>query len=131
VGVREGKRRQEGEGLPTSGTETATDPNPVVLLVVRLLAPAPVANDRITLTNGASPQDDVGALLGPIRLQLVRRERKWDKKNRNSSGLCPALTFPRSEPEAEPLLLKRKLQLEENNASRLQRLKARFIGLAG
>jgi len=79
VGVREGKRRQEGEGLPTTGAETATDPNPVVLLVVRLLPPAPVANDRIALTNGASPQDDVGALFGPIGLQLVRRERKWDK----------------------------------------------------
>ena len=131
MGVRERKRREEGKGLPATGAETATDPNPVVLLVVRLLAASSVANDRIALTNGASPQDDVGALLGPIRLQLVRRKRKWDKKNRNSSGLCPALTVPRSEPEAEPLLLKRKLQLEENNASRLQRLKARFNGLAG
>ena len=95
---------------------TATDRNPVVMLVVRLLAASSVAGDRIALTNGASPQDDVGALLGPIRLQLARRARKWDKKNRSSSGLCPALTFPRSEPEAGPLLLKRKLQLEENNA---------------
>jgi hypothetical protein len=33
---------------------------------------------------------------------------------------------PTRNPEAEPLLLKRKLQLEENNASRLQRLKVRF-----
>jgi len=45
--------------------------------------------------------------------------------------LYPGADPPRSEPEAEPLLLKRKLQLEENNASRLQRLKARFNGLAG
>ena len=42
-----------------------------------------------------------------------------------------ALTFPRSEPEAEPLLLKRRLQLEENNASRLQLLEMRFKRLAG
>jgi hypothetical protein len=36
-------------------------------------------------------------------------------------GLCPALTWPRSEPPAEPLLLIRKEpQLEENNASQLQ-----------
>ena len=41
-------------------------------------------------------------------------------------GSALALTFPRSEPEAEPLLLKRKLQLEENNASRLQLLETRF-----
>jgi hypothetical protein len=31
-----------------------------------------------------------------------------------------ALTFPGSEPEAEPFLLKAKSQLEENNASRLR-----------
>jgi hypothetical protein len=95
VGVREGKRRQEGEGLPTTGTETATDPNPVVMLVVRLLAASPVANDRIALTKGASPQDDIGARLGPIGLQLARRHRKWDKKNRSSSGLCPGVDLPK------------------------------------
>ena len=49
-----------------------------MLLIVRLLAAPSVTGDRIAFTNGASPQDDVGALLGPIRLQLVRRDRKWD-----------------------------------------------------
>jgi hypothetical protein len=72
------------------------------MLIVRLLAASSVAGDRIALTNGASPQDDVGALFGPIRLRLVRRDRKWDKKNRGSLGLCPGVDLPRSEPEAEP-----------------------------
>ena len=85
--VRERKRREEGEGLPATGAETATDANPVVMLIVRLLAPAPVANDRIVLTNGTAPQDDVGALLGPIGFNLALRGGKWDKQNRSSSGL--------------------------------------------
>jgi hypothetical protein len=40
--------------------------------------------------------------------------------------LCPGIDPPRSELEAELLLLKRKFQLEENTASRLRPL---FIGL--
>jgi hypothetical protein len=66
-----------------------------MMLVVRLLAASPVAGDRIALTNGASPQDDIGALLGPIGLRLARRYRKWDKKNRSSSGLCPGVDLPK------------------------------------
>jgi hypothetical protein len=108
VRVRERKRREESEGLTATGAVAAPDPNPVVMLIVRLLAAAPMADDGIALTNGTSPQDNVGALFGPVGFQLVRRRGKWDKKNRNSSGLCPGVDLPRSEPEAEPLLLKRK-----------------------
>jgi hypothetical protein len=95
VGVREGKRRQKGERLPATLAVTATDWDPVMVLIVRLLAASSVTGDRIALTNGTSPQDDVGALFGPIGLQLVRRDRKWDKKNRSSSGLCPGVDLPK------------------------------------
>jgi hypothetical protein len=103
VGVRERKWRQEGEGLRATRTATAPDPNPIVMLIVRLLAAASVADDRITFTNGASSQEDVGALFGPIRFELVGRGRKWDKENRSSSGLCSSVDLPGSKPEAEPL----------------------------
>jgi len=102
-----------------------------VVLIVRLLAAASVADDRIAFTNGASPQDDVPAACRRFDFRLVRRSRKWDKKNRRSSGLCSGVDLPGSKPEAEPLLLKRKSQLEENNASRQQLLEVRFKGLAG
>jgi len=55
VRVRERKQRQEGEGLLATGAATASDANPVVLLIVRLLAAASMADDRIALTNRASP----------------------------------------------------------------------------
>ena len=89
VCVRERKPRQEGEGLPAPGAATATDVNPVVILIVRLLAAASVTDDRIVFTNGTSPQNDFGTACGPIGFELVRRDRKWDKENRTSWELCP------------------------------------------
>jgi hypothetical protein len=53
VRVRERKQREEGEGLAATGAATATDANPVVMLIVRLLAAASVADDRIAFTNRA------------------------------------------------------------------------------
>jgi hypothetical protein len=113
VGVRKGKRRQKGEGLPATRTKAAADPNPVVMFIVRLLAPATVADDRIAFTNRASPQHDVLAVASPVGFELVRRGRKWDKENRCSGGLPPGVDPPRSEPKAGPLLLKRKIPTGE------------------
>jgi hypothetical protein len=53
-----------------------------MMLVVRLLAAASMADDRIVLTNGALPENGLGTAGGPIRFQLVRRDGKWDKQNR-------------------------------------------------
>jgi hypothetical protein len=44
VRVREREQWEEREGLLATGTATATDSNPVVMLIVGLLAPAPVAD---------------------------------------------------------------------------------------
>ena len=81
-----------------------------------------MADNRIAFTNRASPQDNLFAVPGPVGFELVRRGGKWDKKNRRSWGLYPGADPPRSEPEAEPLLLKRKSQLKKNNASQLRPL---------
>jgi hypothetical protein len=70
---------------------TAPNPDPVVVFIVRLLAAASVADDRIAFTNRAVPQDDLVAVFGPIDFELVQRGGKWDKKNRSSSGLCPGI----------------------------------------
>jgi len=118
--VRERKQRQEGEGLPATRAATALDPDPVVMLVVRLLAAASMADDRIALTNRASPQDDFGAARRPIHFELVRRDGKWDKQNRRSLGLCSSgADLPRSQPEAELLPPETENPTEENTASRL------------
>ena len=114
VGVRERKRWEEGEGLPATGAATPTDPNPIVMLVVRLLAATSMADDGIAFTSGAAPQDDFGAARGPFRFELVRQDGKWDKQNRSSLELCPSIDLPRSELEAELLPPEAKIQLKEN-----------------
>ena len=92
VRVRERKQWEESEGLPANWAATATDANPIVILIVRLLAAAAVADDRIAFASGASPQNNLGAGRGPIRFELVRRCGKWDKQNRTSWSSAPALT---------------------------------------
>ena len=108
VRVRERKPRQEGEGLSATGAATATDANPVVMLIVRLLAAASVTDDRITFTNGASPQNDLGTACGPIGFELVRRDGKWDKENRSSWSSAPALTCQDLSRKRSSSLLKQK-----------------------
>jgi hypothetical protein len=122
VRVRERKQREEGEGSLATGTATATNANPIVMLIMRLLAAASVTDDRINFTRRASPQNNLGAARGPIRFELVRRCGKWDKQNRTSWSSCPGIDPRRSEPEAELLPPKTKIQLKENNSSRLQLL---------
>jgi hypothetical protein len=89
-----------------------------MMLIVGLLAAASVADDRFPLTYRTSPQDLVAVLL-PLSFQLVRRPRKWDKENRSRWGSATDVDLPRSEPEAELLLL-RIQSSQENKAFRLQ-----------
>jgi hypothetical protein len=124
LSVRERKQRQEGEGLSASGTATAPNPDPIVVFIMRLLAAASVADDRIALTNRASPQDDLGAARSPIRFELAQRNAKWDKHNRSSSGLCPpALTRQDRSRKRSPFLLKQK-----SNWKRIQLVGYAYLG---
>jgi hypothetical protein len=51
--MRVGKReqRKEGERRPAVGAAAAMDPDPIVMLVMRLFAATSVANNRIAFTN--------------------------------------------------------------------------------
>jgi hypothetical protein len=95
VRVREREGCKEGERFPATGAAATADLDPVVIRIVRLLTAASMANDRVPFTNGTSPHDDVGAPFGPVGFELVRQGRKWDKKNRSSSGLCPGIDLPK------------------------------------
>ena len=84
VGVGEREQGKQSEALPASRAKAASDPNPVVMFIVRLLAPTTVADDRIPFANRASPHNELVAVSSPVGFELVRRSRKWDKKNRGS-----------------------------------------------
>ena len=113
VGVGEREQGKQGESLSANLAKAASNPNPVVMFIVCLLATATVTDDGIALANRTSPQQDVLAVASPIGFDLVWRGRKWDKKNRSSWGLPPGVDPPRSQPEAEPLLLNRKIPTGE------------------
>jgi hypothetical protein len=69
--VRKREQRKKGEGRPAIGTAAAMDPNPIVMLVVGLLAAAAMTDDRIVFTNRASAYDDRVAGLCPVGRKLV------------------------------------------------------------
>ena len=77
-----GEQREEGECRPTKMTTPASNPNPVVVLIVRLLATVAVTDDGIAFTQRASSQQALLAVARPVAFDLARRGRKWDKNNR-------------------------------------------------
>jgi len=84
MGVREREQGKQGESLPTTLAEAAPDRNPVVMFVVRLLAPPTVTDDGIAFANRASPPQGVVDVAVPIGFDLAGRGRKCDKKDRGS-----------------------------------------------
>jgi hypothetical protein len=94
------------------------------MFIMRLLATASVADDRITFTSRTSPQNNLGATHGPIRFELVRRRGKWDKQNRTSLELCPGLTCQDLSRKRSSFLLKQK-----SNWKRIQLLGYGFLGV--
>jgi hypothetical protein len=105
--VREREHRKKREGHPAISAAAAMDPNPVVILVVRLLKAPAMTNDRIPFTKRASAYDDLVAVFRPVGGKLVRRDGNWDKVDRTSQGFRLCLRPPRSSTEAEPRLLKK------------------------
>ena len=71
--VREREYRKKGEGHPAIDAAPTMNPNPIVILVVSLLAAAAVTNDRIVFTKRAAAYDDLVAVLRPVGGKLVRR----------------------------------------------------------
>jgi hypothetical protein len=74
VGRRKG--RQEGERLAATVADTAANPDPIVVLVVSLFAPASMTDDGILHANRALAHNAFRARIGPIRFEVVLRGRK-------------------------------------------------------
>ena len=130
VGWRE--LRQEREGLVARPAPAASNRNPVVVLVVSLFATAAMADNRITLTTWAAPQNDLTGDYGPITFKLALLGGKWDKTNRSNEGSSlGAADLSNSEPKgASPPL--ENLHLKKNNElSPLQLLRTQLTSLAG
>ena len=98
VGWRE--LRQERESLVARPAPAASNRNPVVILVVSLFATAAVADNGITLTTWAAPQDGLTGDFGPITFKLALLGGKGKKTNRSNEGSSRgAVDLSNSEPK--------------------------------
>jgi hypothetical protein len=112
--------------------ETAANPDPIMLFIMSLLAPATVADDGILLTNRAPAQNDFRARLGPVRFEVALGRRKWDKQYRDRGG--PARDVGLSQDpnsRAGPSPPEQKSRLEKNNAFRLTHLPLASLASSG
>ena len=82
VGVGQGENRKERESCFASRAEAATNPNPVVTLVMSLFAPSTMANDRIAQTLGTEANNQFATSRRPVKVWVAFVPRKWDKVNR-------------------------------------------------
>jgi hypothetical protein len=63
--------RQERERLAASAAKAAANPDPIVVCIMSLFAPATVTDNGILLTNRAPAQNDIRARLGPIGFEVA------------------------------------------------------------
>lgn len=73
MSIRRREWRQEGERLAAAVADAATNPNPIVVFIMRLFATAAMTNDGVLQTKRAAAQDDFRPLLGPIRFDVALR----------------------------------------------------------
>ncbi len=71
VGWREGW--QEGECLAATVADAAANPDPIMMFIMGLFAPAPVTDDGILHANRAATRNEFRARLGPIGFEVVLR----------------------------------------------------------
>ena len=95
------KRRQEGKGLATTVTDAAPDLNPVMMLIVSLLASAAVADNGVAIAHRASARNAAGTIGRPGRFQVELPGGKWDKENSSNGDSARVATCPDLKPKAE------------------------------
>ena len=83
MAIWQGESRQETESMFADFAEPAAVLDPVVTVVMRLLVPPAMANDRIAQTEG-TPGKDPFPTSRPVEARLAMVRRKWDKGNRTT-----------------------------------------------
>lgn len=75
------KRRQEGECFTAAVAKTAANPDPIVVLIMSLFAPAPVTDDGILYANRAVAQ----MTSVPASAQSVSKRLYWGAESEINS----------------------------------------------
>jgi hypothetical protein len=105
MGIRQGESGKERKSSSAQNAEAAAVLNPVVTVVMRLLAAAAVADDRVTQTEG-TPAKDLFRTSRPVEAWLAMVRRKWDNRDRTAwealseqnlaKETCPEQSLPPS-----------------------------------
>ncbi len=107
LSVRKREQRKESERLTAPSAAAPSNPDPIVMLVVRLLAATPVVNDRIPFADRASAYDDLVRTFRPLGGKLIQRREDWEKEDHRRKGASHTdLDLTRPQPAEKRLLLK-------------------------
>src|SRR5262249_51209851 len=85
-GIRQGENGKAGEGQMAGPTHASANFDPIVSLVMSLLAPPAVRNNRIAQTPRTTARDRFLAAGSPVQIWVARITAKWDKNNRTAMG---------------------------------------------
>jgi len=96
--------------------EPAAVRDPVVTVVMRLLAPPAMANDRIAQTQGTTAKDPFSTSR-PVEARLAMVGRKWDNGDRNAlEGSFTEQNLARIRAQYRAFLLPAQPQLTKDNS---------------
>ena len=84
MGIRQGENRKAGEGQMAGPTHASANFDPIVSLVMSLLAPPAVRSNRIAQTPRTTARDRFLAGGSPVQIWVARITAKWDKNNRTA-----------------------------------------------
>jgi len=116
LGIRKGESGKETESVFAEFAEPAAVRDPVVTVVMRLLAPPAMANDRIAQTQGTTAKDPFSTSR-PVEARLAMVGRKWDNADRNAlEGSFTEQNLARIRAQYRAFLLPAQPQLTKDNS---------------
>jgi len=116
LGIRKGESGKETESVFAEFAEPAAVRDPVVTVVMRLLAPPAMANDRIAQTQGTTAKDPFSTSR-PVEARLAMVGRKWDNGDRNAlEGSFTEQNLARIRAQYRAFLLPAQPQLTKDNS---------------
>ena len=116
MGVGQGESGKESESMFAEIAEPAAVLDPVVTVVMRLLAPQAMANDRVAQTQG-TPAKDTFPASRPVKARLAMVRRTWDNGDR-TAWKAPLLggILRGSAAQNRAFLLPARYQLKKDNS---------------
>jgi len=117
LGIRKGESGKETESVFAEFAEPAAVRDPVVTVVMRLLAPPAMTDDRVAQTEGTPAEDRFRTSRCPVEARLAMVRPKWDNGDRNAlEGSFTEQNLARIRAQYRAFLLPAQPQLTKDNS---------------